>query len=75
LPTDIAGIPEQVEDGESGYLIPTGTPSTLADCLDELLSNSDLRKQMGQKGYERTERFSIKTMLDDFDNLYQELIC
>lgn len=73
--TDIAGIPEQVKDGESGYLIPTGTPSTLADCLDELLSNSDLRKQMGQKGYERTERFSIKTMLDDFDNLYQELIC
>jgi glycosyltransferase involved in cell wall biosynthesis len=72
--TDIAGIPEQVEDGESGYLIPTGTPSTLADRLDELLSNSDLRKLMGEKGHERTERFSVETMLDDFDNLYQELL-
>lgn len=72
--TDIAGIPEQVEDGESGYLIPTGTPSALADRLDELLSNPDLRKQMGERGYERSEHFSVETMLDEFDNLYQELL-
>jgi len=73
--TDIAGIPEQVIDGESGYLIPTGAPGALADCLDELLSNSDIRNQMGERGYERVWRFSVETMLKEFDGLYQELLC
>jgi glycosyltransferase involved in cell wall biosynthesis len=72
--TDIAGIPEQVKDGESGYLIPTGTPSALTDRLNELLSNPDLRKQMGEKGYERAERFSVETMLKELDSLYREAL-
>ena len=72
--TDIAGIPEQVANGESGYLIPTGSPGTLADHLDKLLSNPGLRNRMGEKGYERAERFSVETMLDEFDSLYRELL-
>lgn len=72
--TDIAGIPEQVEDQESGYLIPTGNPRRLAERLDELLSNPEIRKQMGEHGYERAERFSVESMLEEFDSLYQELL-
>ena len=65
---------EQVANGESGYLIPTGSPGTLADHLDKLLSNPSLRNRMGEKGYERAERFSVETMLDEFDSLYRELL-
>jgi glycosyltransferase involved in cell wall biosynthesis len=72
--TDIAGIPEQVEHGESGYLIPTGDSEALASRLDELLSNPTLREQMGKRGYGRAERFSIDTMLEKFDHLYQDLL-
>lgn len=72
--TDIAGIPEQVVDGESGYLIPTGDAAALADKLAELLANSELRKQMGKRGLERVERFSVDAMLRDLDGLYRELL-
>lgn len=72
--TDIAGIPEQVADGESGYLIPTGDADALADRLDELLSNPERRERMGERGLERAERFSVDAMLDELDELYRELL-
>lgn len=72
--TDIAGIPEQVSDGESGYLIPTGDANALAGRLAELLSSPELREQMGQRGLERAEQFSKDRMIRCLDNLYRELL-
>ena len=72
--TDIAGIPEQVEDCENGYLIPTGDSAALANRLKRLLADAALRERMGTHGLERVERFSIPTMVDTLDGLYQELL-
>ncbi|MDS0282273.1 glycosyltransferase family 4 protein [Haloarcula onubensis] len=74
IATDIAGIPEQVADSESGYLIPTGDPDTLADRLNELLESPDLRTTMGRRGRERAQMFSVDTMLAKLDSLYQGLL-
>lgn len=70
--TDIAGIPEQVVDGESGYLISTGDSEALSNRLDELLAAPELREQLGQRGCERAERFSTAAMNEDLDLLYRE---
>jgi glycosyltransferase involved in cell wall biosynthesis len=72
--TDIAGIPEQVEDGESGYLVPVGDPNALADRLSRLLSERDRRERMGARGQERAERFSVEAMCADLETLYDELL-
>ncbi|WP_353635039.1 glycosyltransferase family 4 protein [Halobacterium sp. NMX12-1] len=72
--TDIAGIPEQVEDGENGYLIPTGDSDALADRLERLLADEELREQMGVRGLKRADRFSVATMVDELDEVYQELL-
>lgn len=72
--TDIAGIPEQVIGGENGFLIPTGDAGALADRLERLLADAELRERMGERGLERTERFSVATMVDELDGLYQELV-
>jgi glycosyltransferase involved in cell wall biosynthesis len=72
--TDIAGIPEQVVDDESGYLIPTGGSEMLADRLDMLLKDGELRECMGTRGQERAERFSMDTMIDDLQDLYEGLL-
>lgn len=74
IASDIAGIPEQVEDGESGYLIPAGDSETLATRLKELLADAELRDRMGERGLERVERFSIEAMLNELDGLYRELL-
>ena len=44
------GIPDMVEDGITGFLIPQHDISALADRLELLLRNSALRKQMGKSG-------------------------
>jgi len=72
--TEIAGIPEQVADGESGYLIPPGDPEALADRLSTLLGDASLRDRMGRRGAERAEQFSVETMLADIDDLYTDLL-
>jgi glycosyltransferase involved in cell wall biosynthesis len=70
--TDIAGIPEQVEDGENGFLIQTGDAAALAEGMKELVGNSALRERMGERGLERAERFSVESMVQELDAVYLE---
>ena len=48
--TLVGGIPELVEDGVSGYLVPPGNPDALAGKLEALLADPDLRDRMGEAG-------------------------
>ncbi len=47
------GIPETVEDGVSGILVPPGDGAALADALTELLGDPRMRAAMGAAGRER----------------------
>jgi phosphatidylinositol alpha-1,6-mannosyltransferase len=56
------GVPEVIQDGVTGYIVPHGDPVQLATSIDTLLSNPELAKQMGARGRERVEnefRFNI----------------
>jgi phosphatidylinositol alpha-1,6-mannosyltransferase len=44
---DTGGAPEAVLDRETGLLVQSASPSSVADALDELLSNVQLRRQLG----------------------------
>ena len=46
----IAGVPELVEDGRSGLLVPPGATGPLADALNKLLGDAKLRAEMGRIG-------------------------
>jgi glycosyltransferase involved in cell wall biosynthesis len=72
--TDIAGIPEQVIEGENGYLVSTGGGQALRERLEELLADSDLRARMGERGLDRIEEFSVETMIEELDYVYEELL-
>ena len=50
LTTRIAGVPELVEDGVSGRLVPPGDAVAFAQALDDLLSDADLRARCGSEG-------------------------
>ena len=53
---DVGGLPELVEDGISGYLVPVGDVEHLTDRVQRLLEDADLRKRMGAAGRERAAR-------------------
>jgi glycosyltransferase involved in cell wall biosynthesis len=48
--TTLSGIPELIEDGKSGLLVPPKDAVALADALAQLLDDSELRTQLGQAG-------------------------
>jgi glycosyltransferase involved in cell wall biosynthesis len=72
--TDIAGIPEQVVDGESGYLIPPGDTEALVSRLEQLLTDPSRRDTMGERGQERINEFSVESMITALDSLYKEVL-
>lgn len=51
--TQVGGIPEQVEDGKTGLLVPAGNIEKLAEACVYLLKNPSLIVKMGEAGYEK----------------------
>jgi glycosyltransferase involved in cell wall biosynthesis len=48
--SDLSGIPELVEDGKQGLLVPPGDAVALADALEKLAASPALRAQLGREG-------------------------
>lgn len=70
--TSVGGIPEQITDGESGYLIPRKDWRQLAARLQSLLTDPQLRVQFGAAGKARFEKdFQYSRMLDRVEQVYQ----
>ena len=50
------GIPDIVEDGKTGFLVPPGNARALTDRMRCLIDDADLRVAMGQAGRAKVER-------------------
>jgi glycosyltransferase involved in cell wall biosynthesis len=71
----VGGVPELIQDGKTGWLVPPQDAEALADRLRPLLSEPDLRLSMGAAGYERVrDHFSAAQMTEQFARLYDELL-
>jgi glycosyltransferase involved in cell wall biosynthesis len=53
--SDTGGIPEVVDDGRTGYLVPVGDHRALADRIVELLTDPDRMRRMGEAGRRKVE--------------------
>lgn len=75
IATDVGGNSEAVVDGVTGRLIPPADPAELAQAIVMMLENPDVAWKMGMAGRERvTESFSLRNMVDRYQQLYQELL-
>jgi glycosyltransferase involved in cell wall biosynthesis len=60
--TSIAGVPELVEAGVSGLLVPPGDANAVAAAVSKLLADPELRTQLGNRGRAKVEReFNLAT--------------
>ena len=73
--SDVGGIPEIVQHGETGLLVPPGDPAALAAALHELVTRPDRARALGACGRQRArERFSIESAVKRHEDLYAELM-
>jgi glycosyltransferase involved in cell wall biosynthesis len=70
--TDVAGTKELVVDGQTGFVVPQGDVSRLAQCLVALLDDAQLRRRMAQASRQRVEEeFSFAQRLQRIEHLYE----
>lgn len=65
--TAVGGIPLQVIDGETGFLVPPGDYDAAAERVLRILRDEDLRRGLGERGREHVRRnFLITRLLRDW---------
>jgi glycosyltransferase involved in cell wall biosynthesis len=73
--TKVGGVPDVVDDGETGFLVRPRDTHALAERLEILARDPDRRAAMGAAGRARVlERYAVDRLVDDVDALYRELL-
>ncbi len=68
------GIPDVVENGVTGYLIPVNDTGALAEKLEILIKNPETRKKMGKAGRQKYEKeFTLKIFEKNINNILHKI--
>ena len=74
IATRHGGIPELVEDGVSGFLVPERDPAAIAEKVRTLVQNPEIWPAMGLVGRTRVEQdFDLNRLNDDLVEIYRNL--
>ena len=75
IATPVGGVPELIEYGREGFLVPVGDVDALADRMADLISDPGLRERMGRTGFRRVEEhYSWAQMCSAYEQLYVKVL-
>jgi len=70
--TAAGGVPELIEDGRTGYLVPPGDARALASCLKSVLSDMGAAVAVGERGRQWARgRFSLSRQVGEMKEVYR----
>ena len=73
--TKVGGVPDVVDEGETGFLVRVADTHAMAERLEILARDPGRRTEMGRLGRERVlRRYAVDRLVDDVDALYRELL-
>lgn len=73
--TAVGGVPELIEDGVTGFLVPPANPGAMAERIEYALSHADLTGLIAMRGRRLvSERFGMERMVAAVERLYDEVI-
>jgi len=75
IATNVGGLPEAIEDGKSGFLVPPETPKALAQAILKFIEDPGLTDEMGAYAKRLSEtRFSWKPIAKQILTIYQDFL-
>lgn len=75
LATDISGIPELINHGDTGVLVPQQNVAALSQALQQLITQPLWRQQLAEAGYQRVRaRFSVASGIDRLMHKFAHVI-
>ena len=72
--TNVGAIPEVVENGKTGLLVPPRDERALSKAIVELLRDDKLKKKMGKRAYEKIKKLSWKNIAKETIKIYKEVL-
>lgn len=73
--TNVGGLPDLIEEGVHGHLVPPRDPDALARALDRVLRDPEKRAAMGRAALQRrADEFGLDTMVRRLEDLYVEVL-
>jgi glycosyltransferase involved in cell wall biosynthesis len=73
--TDVGGLPEAVENGVTGILVPPTDPGAIANAVLRILAEPERARRMGAAGRARVEAdFSVERLVSTVAGLYARLL-
>jgi len=74
IATSVGGIPDLVNNGINGFLVPPNSPTKLSDALKVLIQNPSLRFQMGVVNREKAKQdYDIEKYVEKLGAVYLKL--
>ena len=68
------GAKEILRDGETGLIVPIQEPVALAEAIDKLLTDENLRAKLGKQAQEFAKQaFSLERMIEETEKVYKQL--
>lgn len=75
MATAVGGIPEQIVEGRTGFLVPAGDAPALAVRVFDLLGDEGLRLRMGREAAENAaRRFGVERMVGEYLEFYKGIL-
>ncbi|MEK4065684.1 glycosyltransferase [Peribacillus sp. FSL R5-0717] len=74
ISTKSGGTPDIVKDGENGILVNLGDKEGLAKAINELSSDYQLRKKMGDNSYIYSKQYDIQQVCEQYSLLYKGIL-
>jgi glycosyltransferase involved in cell wall biosynthesis len=71
--SNVGGIPEVVEDGVQGLLVPPRDAGALVEAIGRLLDDEGLRERLGRAGPARAAIFTEQSMCEAWSKIYGDL--
>jgi glycogen(starch) synthase len=65
------GIPDLIEDGVNGMLVPAGDPEALARAIDRLLADRDLARRLSKEAQQRAKDYDWEVLAERVLRVYQ----
>jgi glycosyltransferase involved in cell wall biosynthesis len=67
--TRVGGVPEMIEEGGNGYVVPLRDPTALADALEKIIADREVARRMGRRSREIVaEKFTMDRMVRDTED-------
>ena len=74
LATDVGGMPELVQKGITGELVPPGDPQALASAMADYIREPDRARRQGEANAARRDRFSEEASIEAIEATYERVL-